>query len=286
MKRAERNGETSGKAGCITLLLCCVSIEGGIVLAAWALHGLLGDDVDRDRILLPAAVAGVLLAFGGPLLFFRSLRVWPRVTWQQLVAAVPDLSLAGWFVITWAAPQLIGTEAAGVLPGLMVLEFIIIHASVVLVMAPRQMAAKMRDQRWWNTPRAMLVWLLLMYAICAAGISAAVKSIWLFVGFWALIGNKFIDDWLAPAAQAGEREHRQMARWVVSAVPCLFLGFGSIFIPVPRLGAMSASSGDGLWEQNPEQAAAMGALYFALLGFCELYGAFNRVNQPIKAAGS
>jgi hypothetical protein len=147
---------------------------------------------------------------------------------------------------------------------------------VALVAFPKQMAAQVREQRWWNTPGAMTVWLLLLYSICAAGISAGVKSIWLFVGFWALIGNKFIDDWLAPAALAAERERRHMARWGASATLYLFLTFGSIFIPVPRLGAMSASGGDGLWEQNPEQAVAMGALYFTLLGFCELYGAFNK----------
>ncbi|MNC96426.1 hypothetical protein D3C83_137920 [compost metagenome] len=56
---------------------------------------------------------------------------------------------------------------------------------------------------------------------------------------------------------------------------------GSVFVPVPRLGATSASQGDGLWEQNPEQAVAMGAMYFAALGFCELYGGFRRIAPQV-----
>jgi hypothetical protein len=69
-----------------------------------------------------------------------------------------------------------------------------------------------------------------------------------------------------------------MARWGASAGLYMLLGFGSIFIPVPRLAAFSTSRGDGLWETHPEQAVAMGAMYFAMLGLCELHGGFTR--QP------
>jgi hypothetical protein len=283
MESEAKTGAGEGKAGCITLLFSFVAIEGGIVLTAWALHHVLGYGPGRDTGMAALAVTGVLITFAGPQLRFLARRAWPRVTWRQAAASLPDFSLAGWFVLGWAAPQVTGEYAAGLLSGIVVLEFIIIHASVGLVAFPQQMAREVRAQHWWNTPRAILFWLLLLYSLFAAGISAAFKTGWLFVSFWFLIANKFLDDWLSPAAEAEERRRRHMARWGTSAGLYLFLAFGSIFIPVPRLGAFSVTDGDGLWEQNPEQAVALGALYYAVLGFCELYGGFKKAPEAQAA---
>lgn len=252
------------------------AIEGGVVLIATSLHQILGVGAYRP-FEMASAMAGVLLLFAGPQLWFLATRTWPRVTPAQAIAALPNLVLAGWFVLGWAAPRVIGQQAAGMLVGVMVLEFIIIHASIGLIAFPREIAKKAGNGTWWKSERAIFAGLLLMYSLFAAAISAAFHTAWLFIGFWMLIGNKFIGDWLTPAAQAEKRLQRHMARWGTSAGLYLLLAAGSIFVPVPRLAAISASTGDGLWEQHPEQAVMMGALYFALLGFCELYGGFNKV---------
>ncbi|TAK44403.1 MAG: hypothetical protein EPO27_12495 [Betaproteobacteria bacterium] len=271
--------------GCVLSALGMVAgfaaIEGGIVLIAWSLHHILGATDPHPRA-MAGAFAGVLLLFAGPQLWFLSSRAWPRVTAGQALAAFPDLALAGWFVLGWAAPQVIGKQAAGMLVGVMVLEFIIIHASIALIGAPRAIAQKAGEGSWWKSERAVFAGLLALYSVGAAGISAAFHTAWLFLGFWLLIANKFIGDWLTPAAQAAQRLQRHMTRWGISAGLYLVLAAGSIFIPVPRLAAISGSSGDGLWEQHPEQAVMMGALYFALLGICELYGGFNKA--PAKVA--
>lgn len=276
--------EKSAPGGCavtgLGLLLGFAAIEGGIVLIAWSLHQMLGSGFHPRSV--TGAVAGVLILFAGPQLWFLSAGAHKRVTWRQAVAAAPDLALAGYFIVGWAAPQLIGYKAAASLVGIMVLEFIIIHASVAMVMVPRLLAERPGQHHPWLTGRRAVVGLAVIYSIFAASISAAFKSAWLFIGFWILVGNKFIGDWLAPETQAEERHRQHMARWAMSACLYLVLTFGSIFVPVPRLGAMSASRGAGIWEQYPEQAVMMGALYFALLGFCELYGAFSKVE--VKAA--
>ncbi|TAK83151.1 MAG: hypothetical protein EPO20_18935 [Betaproteobacteria bacterium] len=263
------------------------AIEGGIVLVAAALHYLLGSG-GYHPLAAAVALGGVLLLFAGPRLTFLASRASPKVTAHQALAAAPDLALAGWFVLGWAAPQVIGRQAAGMLVGVMVLEFIIIHASIALVAAPQAIAQKAAEGVWWKSEKAVFAGLLLMYSVAAAGISAAFQTAWLFAGFWILMANKFIGDWLTPSAQAEERMQRHTARWGVSAGLYLLLTAGSIFIPVPRLAATSASTGDGLWEQHPEQAVMMGALYFALLGFCELYGGFNRApagtGLPVRPA--
>ena len=272
--------EGKSESGCLPTALGLIAgfaaIEGGIVLVAAALHYLLGSG-GYHPLAAAVAVGGVLLLFAGPRLVFAVGRARPAVTARQALAAAPDFLLAGWFVLGWAAPHTIGRHAAGMLVGVMVLEFIIIHASIALVAAPQMIAKKAADGAWWKGERAILAGLLLMYSIAAAGISAGFKTAWLFAGFWILMANKFIGDWLTPAAQAEERIQGRGARGGVSAGLYLLLTAGSIFIPVPRLAATSASTGDGLWEQHPEQAVMMGALYFALLGFCELYGGFNRM---------
>jgi hypothetical protein len=265
--------------GCLVsffgLLLGFAALQGGIVLLASCLHFMLAEGSFTAEA-ITGALVGLVLALMSPRLCLATAGSLPQVTWQQGAAALPDLLLAGWFILGWAAPQTIGRQAASLLVGIMVLEFIIIHASVMLVSLPEQFAKEGSGGRWWKTPAGALAGLAAMYSLFAAGISAAFGTVWLFLGFWMLIGNKFIGDWLAPQRDREARKQEHMVRWATSAALYLFLAFGSVFIPVPRLAATSGSRGDGLWEQNPEQAIAMGAMYFALLGFFELYGGFRR----------
>jgi hypothetical protein len=273
---ASEETKSPGAGGCLWLLLGFVVFESGIVVIAVALHRLLADPGTFAPAAAGMVVAGVLLAFAAPRLFVLAGRGRLQVTWGQAACALPDFAVTGWFLFGWAAPHVIGAQAAGLLVGVMVLEFIIIHASVGLVAFPAQMLQQIPDGAWWKRRAVLIAGLLLLYSLFAAGISAAFASAWLFIGFWVLFANKFLSDWLLPAAQAEVRKQEHMARWGTSAALYLALAMGSVFIPVPRLGATSASQGDGLWEQNPEQAVAMGAMYFAALGFCELYGAFRK----------
>lgn len=106
-----------------------------------------------------------------------------------LIAAFPDLALAGWFVLGWAAPRVIGEQAAGMLVGVMVLEFIIIHASIALVAAQQVIAQKAAEGVWWKSEKAVFAGLLLMYSVAAAGIRAGFHAAWLFIGFCELCGG-------------------------------------------------------------------------------------------------
>jgi hypothetical protein len=282
-------GKPAEEPGCLRALLALVlgfaALEGGVVLAAVGLHYLLGP-AGYTPLAAGLAAGGVLLTLVAPRLLMAIFGARPTITWAQAAASIPDFVLAFWFVLGWAAPQVIGIEAARLLVGIMVLEFVIIHATVGLVAFPQMIAAEAREGSVWRNNTALVFGgMLLVYAMMAAGISAAFKTWWLFLGFAALLGNKFIFDWLSPAQATEERKQQHLARWGTSALFYLLLAFGSIFIPVPRLGAVSGSSGDGIWEVNPEQAVMMGALYFALLAFFELCGGFRRANvvQPKEA---
>src|SRR5690348_3038266 len=158
-------GENSSK-GCAPtgfgLLLGFAAMEGGIVLIAWSLHEMLGGGF--DPLWVGGAIAGVLILFAGPELWYLSAGARKLVTWRQAAAALPDLALAGYFIVGWAAPRLIGANAAGVLPAVMVMEFVIIHASLGLVAFPQQMAPK-TDGPWWKTPKGARVGLLALYSI-------------------------------------------------------------------------------------------------------------------------
>jgi hypothetical protein len=255
-------------------------IEAGVVLTAYSLHQLFAEQATGMDAAARAG-GGVLLAFVGARACLSIAGASVRVTWRQALASLPDFSMAGWFVVGWAAPEVIGPESAGLLVGVMVLEFIIIHASVMLSVGPEQLAQQVGTARWRSTPRMMTAGLLALYSLFAAGIGAAFQSVWLFVAFWGLMANKFISGWLAPTQGSGRRRQDDLSRWGLSALLYLLLAFGSVAIPVPRLAAVSGSHGSGLWEQEPQQALAMGALYFLLLAFAELYGVFDAA----KAAG-
>jgi hypothetical protein len=272
---ASEANKSPGAGGCFLLLLGIVVFECGIVLTAVALHWMLSSPGAAVPTIAGIVVAGVLLTFAAPRIFMLAGKGRPQITWTQAACALPDLLVAGWFLLGWAAPHVIGSQAAGLLVGVVVLEFIIIHASVGLVAFPPMLAEGAPAEAWWRTRAALTIGLLLFYSLFAAGFSAVFSSWWLFIGFWILFLNKYLSDWLQPAAQAEVRRREHLARWGTSAGLYFVLAMQSIFLPMPHLSATSASRGDGLWERHPEQAVAIGAMYFAALGFCELYGGFR-----------
>ncbi len=266
----------------VGLVLGFALIEASVVLTARSLHHLFGADAELSVEVLGRVGAGVVLAFVGARAWLLVAGAKARVTWRGAIASLPDFAMAGWFIVGWAAPDVLGRESAGLLVGIMVLEFVIIHASIMLAVGSEQVLKQVERGKWWSTPRMITAGLLVLYSLFAAGIGAAFHSVWLFVGFWGLMANKYLADWLAPVRDAEQRKQEHLARWSLSALFYLLLAFGSVFIPVPRLAAISGSGGDGLWEREPQQAVAMGALYFLLLAFAELYGIFSGGKAPDK----
>ena len=170
---------------------------------------------------------------------------------------------AGCFLVAWWWPRLLD-EGRWVKFGIAVLlfEFLTIHATGIF--------AGLRQKH--GAPRSA-TWLVVMYVLIALAMAAALNSWVLLASFGVLLASRvrslFRPDDRVTAA-AGNR------RMVLSALLFLALAFASVFVPLPAGGLDPAllnevwpHRGGGVWEQSPQQALAMGFVYFLVLGGVE-----------------
>ncbi len=261
-----------GCAGGVTLFVAVAAYLSGLPLAAWGLRGLTAPVPERDA--LPALAAGVALAWGVPRLWLLLAPGVIRVTWRDAAAAFPDFALAGLFLLTWARPERVGGDAVERMVTLLVLEFIVIHASVALgATLERRRASPQWMRAFWG--------LAAVYILAAGGFALGARSVWPLATVLGLTLNKFIAAILDPKAFVEDPDHK--ARWGFACACYLFFGFCSV-LPFPLLGADRPLPGTGddpgAWQTEPHRALAMGVLYFAALGFYELYGGSGVRRKP------
>jgi hypothetical protein len=179
---------------------------------------------------------------------------------SDLIAAAPDLILSAMFLAVWIDPMVLGAGMAEDLVMLMILEFIVIHSSVLL-------GATLLDPS--NPKRGkMLLFLCGVYLLFALAISASVKSHWPLTYLVGLTVNRFL-GLLLGQAPTGKEKDMMMGLWAASAVYYLLGAFGTILIPLPELGLGRHAPhlpGEGLWVDEPHRAIAFGFIYFAANG--------------------
>lgn len=170
---------------------------------------------------------------------------------------------AGCFLVAWWWPRLLD-DGRWVKFGVAVLlfEVLTIHASGFLAGLRRQGGA----------PRSA-VWLVAMYALMALAMAAALNSWILLVSFGVLLASRVRSLFHPEDRTTAAAGYRRMA---VSALLFLALAFATVFVPLPMGGLDPAllnevwpGRGGGLWEQRPQQALAMGFVYFLVLGGVE-----------------
>lgn len=175
--------------------------------------------------------------------------------------------MAGSFITAWWWPAKIDDGRwvkLGV--GVLLLEFILIHSGAFLNHLMVQRAG-------WDRTKA-LIGLTLFYTLFALGIALGFKSWWL-LGTFALVMSARLRAVFAGVTALD----RAVAQRRVAASALLFLGltFASIAIRMPPggitpelLSEVWPDRKSGLWEMRPQQALAVGAVYFLALGFVEL----------------
>ena len=146
-----------------------------------------------------------------------------------------------------------------------VLEFILVHSGVFMAAA---LASPSRAARVKG-----LLALTAFYSLFAIGIAVGSKTqavLWVF-------GCIMFSRILSAISGGPEQASDVMGRSALSAILYLLLAFMSVLVPFPQGGLNSevlaryyADRGRGLWEQAPQQALAMGVLYFFILGLCEV----------------
>jgi len=171
---------------------------------------------------------------------------------------------AACFLVAWWWPRLLD-DGRWVRFGVAVLvfEFLTIHATAILTFAVKRTEGSGR--RW--------IGLVVMYGLMALAMAFAFRSWVLLLSFAALLAGR------VHALYRPEDRATLMAtnrRVAVSALLFLLLTFATVLIPMPP-GGIDASlleqvwpqRGGGLWERQPQQALALGFVYFLLLGLIE-----------------
>ena len=191
-----------------------------------------------------------------------------RPFWSRTLAALPDAVSAAFFLSLWIKPLYF--DPRGVANGMLVMlvEFILLHASVFLGMtafAPdRSRAAKLKGIFGFGA----------FYLVFIIAWSVAFQAWWPFLAFgWLLMAK------LAAAMQPGqapqERLQRMQSGWALGGMAYLAGVFLTVFIPVPRLGITGSVvsqldlPGSGLWISKPQTVIAFGVFYFSFLALAK-----------------
>jgi hypothetical protein len=188
----------------------------------------------------------------------------PTSLLPRLIAAVPDAITAGFFLTVWIAPLWLGEGGVRTAMLIMLVEFLVVHASGFLGAIALASTVSRRKRL------LALLGFGLFYALFIGAFMLAFKAWWPAAVFgWLLVG-KFarvltrVDD---HAAQ------RQMAAWGASVLFYILGVFLTLFLPLPRLGIDAATIprlglvGEGAWIDEPHRVVAFGVVYFAALAW-------------------
>ncbi len=168
--------------------------------------------------------------------------------------------IAAMFLITWFHPGTFGPLTVHHLTFVMLMEFIVVHASGFL----GAMAA--RDEPRWRRA-AMFGGLAAFYMIFAAGFAAMYGGLWPLWAFWGLMSSRFPTVVLRPP------NYREQSILIVNWAVMVAMYLGGIFltavVSIPPLGVTAAVieaqhfKDKGLWPEEPYRVMAFGTLYFA-----------------------
>lgn len=196
----------------------------------------------------------------------------------RIAGAVPDLLIAGGFLITWVNPHVLGTERIRFYLMLMMLEFIVVHSAAFMGTAAARLPTI-------GGKVVSVIGLACFYSLFAGGFALSFKSWWPLVAFWLLTINRLV-TYIAIGIASDDQVKAMSASWGASVLFYVLGAFMTVLIPLPRFGVTSrvvASlhlTGSGLWIDEPHRVMAFGFLYFTAQA---VYGAFGRA---ARKAGS
>ena len=188
----------------------------------------------------------------------------------RTVAALPDAITACFFLLLWIVLQWLGPTALRTGLLMMLVEFILMHATGIL--GGMALANAGDARRRWKP-------ILLFGAFYLLFIGA---WSWIFRAWWPLlalawlIAGKLALAW-QPLPDADKRDRLQ-SDWGISALAYLGGVFVTLLLPLPRLGlgvdvvAAAQLPGSGEWVDKPHTVVAFGLLYFGALATAKWRG--------------
>lgn len=186
----------------------------------------------------------------------------------RLAAAAPDALAAAFFLVLWIAPGLLAPTALKTGLLIMLVEFILMHASGMTGGILLDAGATRRNKL------LALAGFAGFYLIFILGFCLAFKEWWPIAAFAVLLLGKasLAFDRSLPNA---ERMHRLGSAWALSAMAYLAGVFLTLFLPLPRLGLTSSVvadaklAGSGHWVDHPHTVVAFGLIYFGFLAWAK-----------------
>lgn len=186
---------------------------------------------------------------------------------SAILAALPCFILAAALLGAWRDPM--AWDDGRWIPfgvGLLLLELLLLHSGVFIVSVVMPAPTLLRRWGW-------ALGLVTFYGLTAWGFATATASYELLTIFAIVTLGR-----LATLGVGGEAARAAiLQRSAIGVAAYLFVGFGTVFFPVPPLGvtpeildAVYPLRGGGLWERHPERALAGAALYFTLMGIAEI----------------
>lgn len=188
----------------------------------------------------------------------------PKSPLMRALSATPDAITASVFLMLWVAPFAFGES--GVRNGmlLMLVEFILIHATAMMGATVEERSGRVAKIR-------VLIGFGLLYALFIGAFAFAFREWWPVYAFLWLLLAKLMR--LFTAADSDEARWQRHSDWALTCM--LYLGgvFATLFLPLPRLGITRdiqpqlGIEGGGEWVDNPHIVIAFGALYFGALAW-------------------
>lgn len=199
----------------------------------------------------------------------------------RVLAALPDTVTAGIFLTLWIAPLTFGERGVGNAVLVMLVEFILIHAAVLLPLLIAVIVVRIHTR---VNGVLLIAACTIFYLFFLMALSVAFDSWWPCIAFTWMIASKFIVVVPAHNAQRAAGD-RQVMIWTLSAVAYLLILFATLLIPLPEFGFATIHSSDlelprgatGAWMSDPGKVIAFGTFYFAMLAWLKW-----RIMAPAK----
>jgi ribose/xylose/arabinose/galactoside ABC-type transport system permease subunit len=192
------------------------------------------------------------------------------ISGANLLAALPDFGLAGFFAISWVAPYSFGSHILKRLELIMLMEFFILHSSAFL-------GAAMTMPRLRSTRILAVVGLGMVYTMFVGSIALSFGTWWPLVSFWMLLVNRMMAIVLGSRPATGDFGFIVLG-WALGSACYLGYAFLTVTASIPRLGVTAAVQaaqpipGGGVWADQPWRVIAFGTFYYATMAMAKLFG--------------
>lgn len=188
----------------------------------------------------------------------------------RVLASSPDAVTCASFLLLWIAPTALGPDAVRGALLLMIVEFLLIHASAML---GGTLEARRSDGR---SPVPALLLFGALYLGMVGAFALAFGQWWPLAAMgWLLLG-KLRTLFGSDGGEAARQQRKD--DWALSMMAYLGGVVATSLLPLPRLGlqpdvvATLGLPGSGQWIESPQTGIAFGALYFGFLAWAKWRG--------------